>query len=652
MWVISALWPLVLLAPLLPGLPTQTLKGFPWRQEIVLALLLSLTLALLARRSRRTGAGLEYLALTELRTLFPLTLFVFWSAASILWAASTFPAIHHTLVWGAYLLFFFMLCRAARSPRLVRSSIITLGVVIAIISISCLVEFWGSSHLLIRSSTGLGEPLAVAIPIFTALALKLRRTRAAVFCGAIALLAWLAVLQSLERAPAIGVSLALFILLTASFFRQHWRPRLSRALVLLLLFGGATALQTLPSPLTQDRPSFVTRLQTATGANDPNTSVRLLTWAVGFEMWRARPLLGVGANNYDTAFAEARARFSASHANSGLVALMEERLVERAHNEYIQILAELGLIGFALFLGFCLLLMLAAWRVLRRAQSPLALGAVCSLVVFALSSGASSVSFRWLGSGLVFFFAAAFVSHFAAQCEPGIVKKSLRLTPAFAHAVMVSALLFSLLMLFGRGAQATNAVLQGMAESAASDERVEQLYERALLWNPLDATTHFNYGMWLYLDRRAPQAIEHLRYAVTRGYNSSVCYAYLAAAEAGAGEMQAAARTLAEAVRVYPRSVFLRVRHAAALSESGQISAANEEYAAALSLNSRAARGWRQLICFGRKAAKTAAFYDKSIAMPGELSPENCIFAVLDENERRQPGAVLEERPALEAAVH
>ena len=651
LWLISSLWPLVLLAPLVPGLPTQSLKGLPWRQELVLAFLFSITLTLLARRARQTGEGAHNLLRAEIRTLFPLTLFFFWSAASILWAVSTFPAIHHTFVWGAYLLFFFMLGRAARRPRLIRASITTLAVTVSIISISCIVEFWGSSHLLIRSSTGLGEPLAVAVPIFLALALKLRRARAAAGCGATAVLAWLAVLQSLERAPALGVSVALVILVIASLVWRHWRPRsLRRALILLLLFGGTTALQTLPSPLTQDRPSFVTRLQTATGADDPNTSVRFLTWAVGFEMWRTRPLIGVGANNYDTAFADARARFSAAHPDSGLVALTEERMAERAHNEYIQILAELGAIGFVLFLVFCVALILAAWRVLRRARSPLALGSVCSLVVFALSSGASSVSFRWLGSGLIFFFAAALVSHFSAE-RAQVLTKYFSFAPAFARAVMVSALAFSLLMLAGRGAQATNAVSQGMAESAANDERVDQLFMRALDWNPLDAATHFNYGMWLYLDRRAPQALPHLRYAVARGYNSSVCYAYLAAAEAGAGELRAAEQTLAYAVRVYPRSVFLRVRHAAALVETGQTAQAQEEYAAALALDSRAARGWRQLISFGRKAAKTAAFHDKGIAMPGELTPENCIYAALDENDRRQPTAVIEETSGLKAAV-
>jgi tetratricopeptide (TPR) repeat protein len=328
-------------------------------------------------------------------------------------------------------------------------------------------------------------------------------------------------------------------------------------------------------------------------------------------------------------------------------------LVERTHNEYIQILAELGIVGFTFFLLFGVALILAAWRVLRRSESPLALGGVCSLVVFALSSGASSVSFRWLGSGLIFFFAAALVSRFSINYAEGETRQRyLKLAPAFARTAAVLALAFSLLMLVGRGAQATNAVLQGMAGSASSEEGVERFFSRALSVNPLDATTRFNYGMWLYMEKRDSQAaVPYLRYAVARGYNSSVCYAYLAAAEAGAGDMAAAEQTLSQAVRVYPRSVFLRVRHATALAESGRSIEAGEEYRTALALNSRTARGWRQLICFGRKAAKTAAFYDKTIAMPGELTPENCIFAVLDENDRRPPVASLEESSLLNAMV-
>jgi O-antigen ligase len=655
LWITGVLWTLALLAPFAPLLPKT--GGLPWRQEFVLAFLLVLTLSLLTRRVWKRADQLRFtLRRDELLILLPLFLFVLWSAASMLWAVSVFPAMHHTLVWGAYLIFFLLMRRAAGNPRLMRASMIGLAGVIWILSFACAVEFWLApndipvrSDSLFRYFNGFGEMMAVAIPLFSALALRLRRTRAALFCGATAVFAWLAMFQALERAPIISASVALLILAGASLFVRRFRPRsLKRALLLLAGFAAATALLAVPSPLNEGRVSAATRLQ-STSASEANTRVRFLFWGIGLEMWREHPLTGVGASNYDTAYPEARAQFSIRHADSDLIAMDEEMLVERAHNEYVQILAELGAIGFALFVAFCVGLIIAAWRALRHARSPLALGAVCSLAAFALSSGASSASFRWMGGGLVFFFAAALVSRFSASVTQS-EKKSFNLAPAFARTATVSALLFALLMFGSKSMQATSVLLQGRLASAETNEEVDELFRRAIAWNPLDAPLHFNYGMWLYQENRAGAAVPHLRYAAERGFNASVCYAYLAAAEAGAGDFEAAEKTLAHAVRVYPRSIFLRVRHASALAELKRAEEANEEYASALTLNSRVARGWRQLICFGRKTAKTAAFWDRSIAMPGELFPENCIFAVLDENEKRKPVAILDESSPLTAA--
>ena len=637
--LLTILWPLVLLAPLTPGLPKPTSGGLPWSQELVLALLLCITLGQLAYRAFKSS-GSSTFPRHELFVFFPLMLFVLWSAASLLWAPSVFPALHHSFLWASYLLFFLVVRRALKSPRLLRASLITLGTVICMISVACMVEYWGSSALLIRTSIGLGEPFAAALPIFTVLALRLRRRRAALFCGATAVLAWLAMLQSLERAPAIGATAALLLIAGGSAIKRSWRPRrLSRVVLLISFLAAATALQMLPSPAADSRPSPFARLQTT--SEDANTRVRFLCWAVGLEMWRDRPMTGVGANNYDTVFPEARARFSANNPDSPLIRLNEGFLVERAHNEYVQILSELGVVGFALFLAFAVALIIAAWRALRHAQNALALGAAASLVAFAISSGASSVSFRWMGSGLVFFFSAALVLHLASS-QP-VAEKTVALSPAFRRPAMATALVLSLLILGGRGTQATSSIFQSRASSAPTAESVQRLYHSALAWNPYDSSAHFSFGMWLYLQRRAPEAVAHLRFAVEHGLNASVCYAYLAAAEAGAGDFLAAERTLERATRVYPRSVFLRVRHASALAEAGDTTKAEEEYREALALNPREARGWRQLICFGRNAAKTAAFYDKSIAMPGELVPENCIFAVLDENERRRPVRVFDE---------
>src|SRR5207237_1096870 len=348
--IVGVLWPLALLAPFVPGLPRPSNGGPTWRQEATIALLLSATLALLWRRARRrrrpgetnargfvrTSSHVSGICGLELTLAATLAAFVLWAAASALWASDVLAAIHYALSWATYLLFFLSLCCAARDARLMRASLAVLAAVVLVISAASIVGYYGSPNSLIRQN-GLGEPVAVCIPLFAALALRVRRARAALLCGAAATLGWLSMLEIAERAPLFGVLAGLALLASSSVARKPFRPR-SAARALLL---------------------------------------------------------------------------AAAHPDSSLVEMNERYLSAGAHNEYLEILGELGATGLALFVAFCAALVWAAWRALRSATSPLVPGAVACLAAFAVSSGASSVSFRWFGSGLIFFFAAALVTRFA-----------------------------------------------------------------------------------------------------------------------------------------------------------------------------------------------------------------------------------------------
>jgi tetratricopeptide (TPR) repeat protein len=237
-----------------------------------------------------------------------------------------------------------------------------------------------------------------------------------------------------------------------------------------------------------------------------------------------------------------------------------------------------------------------------------------------------------MGGGLLFFFAAAIVSRAGANAlQPE--RQSIKLAFIPARVATAAALALALLMFGGRGAQGLSTCLRGVAQSRTDIAQAEPLYKSALRLNPFDATAHLDFGVRLYAERRAGEAVPHLRYALERGMNTSVCYAYLAAAEAGSNDFAAAERTMARAVSVYPRSVFLRARHAAALKTTGRDAEAEREFAVALSLDSRTARGWQELMSGGAERAKATAYKDKSVAMPGELYPENCILAVIAEYE-------------------
>jgi len=643
--IFAIAWPVVFLAPLVPGLPKAWLSSLSWRQEFAIALLLIVTLTLLLKQTARVVC----LHRGELSALLPLTLFLAWSATSLIWAKGTLHALHYNLTWASYLICFVLMLRIAASPRLLRASLTSLATVISIVSIASALEFWSVSPeayqfaLILRRSTGLGEPFAVAVPLFGLLAITVRKRRVAWCCGITTVLAWLATLQSLERAPLLGASAGLLVIIAGLIVQKAWRPRYPRrALAVVILLVAATAFQTLAPGIGSSFRRFKQM-----NDKDPNTRVRLLTWSIGLEMFREEKVHGVGANNFELAYPEARAEFSARHADSSLVGQQEDFLAQRAHNEYVQILAELGLVGFTIFLMFGVALIRLAIKALRAARNPLALGSVSSLVTFAVSSGASSVSFRWLSSGLLFFFVAAIMIRFAARASER--EREINIAPALLSTVSLAAMAISIVMLCGVGALGMAAMLRGMAIAQSSsltanpdssrDSATEHLFRSALKWNPYDGPTRFAFGLWLNGKHRNREAVDHLRFATENGFNSSTCYAFLAAAEASAGDSRASEQTLARALRIYPRSVFLRVRHSIALAEAGNPAAADHEYQEALASNAPEARGWRQLMCFGPDSAYAAARENENILPPKKLEPESWAYPAILEQAARPPFA-------------
>jgi len=197
-----------------------------------------------------------------------------------------------------------------------------------------------------------------------------------------------------------------------------------------------------------------------------------------------------------------------------------------------------------------------------------------------------------------------------------------------------------LLLLFCFSAQAISSTLHGTALWGKDRNKSDRLYQAALHWNPYDPVNHYNYGIFLLNNNQASSSVPHLRFAVEHGFNSSLCYGYLVTAEIKSGDLAGAERSLSEALSAYPQSIFLRVRYANVLARLGRTEEGDRQYESAILLNGRMARGWYQLVSLGLDAATAAARNDATIALPGELKPELCIFTVLDE--KKKPSADLE----------
>jgi O-antigen ligase len=119
------------------------------------------------------------------------------------------------------------------------------------------------------------------------------------------------------------------------FFRDNLYKKIGAALLtVILLAGTVSALYTI-RPVSAD--------------------ARLLMWKVGFDAFLEHPASGIGYGNMQHEYMEYQADFFADEKNIAPYIKVVGN-VDHIHNEYIQLLAETGIIGFGLFAVFILAL--------------------------------------------------------------------------------------------------------------------------------------------------------------------------------------------------------------------------------------------------------------------------------------------------------
>lgn len=92
--------------------------------------------------------------------------------------------------------------------------------------------------------------------------------------------------------------------------------------------------------------------------------VRTWDWWVGWEMFKDSPLVGVGLGNYKLNFIPYKAKFLATLEGAGYDFYIAR--AAQAHNEYVQVVAELGVLGVFATLVLLGAIPITFWRRLRR----------------------------------------------------------------------------------------------------------------------------------------------------------------------------------------------------------------------------------------------------------------------------------------------
>ncbi|MBK7802519.1 MAG: hypothetical protein IPJ55_07575 [Chloracidobacterium sp.] len=98
-----------------------------------------------------------------------------------------------------------------------------------------------------------------------------------------------------------------------------------------------------------------------------------------------------------------------------------------------------------------------------------------------------------------------------------------------------------------------------------------------------------------------------------------------------AGDRTSAESTLTESLRIFPRSVLLRIKYAIFLGSGGRETEAISQHNIAANIDRKQALGWEYLLKSGSVNAFLAARNNSEIALPADLLPEAAVRHYLDD---------------------
>jgi O-antigen ligase/Tfp pilus assembly protein PilF len=642
-YIFAAFWSLLLLANFVPTIPQpEVIIGYLWKVEFALAAFLFIALVLFLKVSK--DKILSFNRQEFLWIILPLLAFTAWSGISVFWAESQRDAVHHTLLWACYCVFYLLIRQIVSRPSRLNMSLSVTGIVVAIIGTVCLIEYFSTSYDLSGNVSlrynKYAEAIATLFLLFAAISIG-RKTRSAYFFGAIAIIGWLGIVFSLGRTQFLAALFAVFVFVGFALIRTGRGISLKKAAIFSCVFVTITIFSQISL---FDQNSQQTTFKRLSGDEHSQMSfqVRMLTWQIALETFRQSPLVGVGAENFAANYETARLDLAESDPQNPNLNVYEEILPERAHNEFLQILSELGIVGIAFFGWFLLGIARLVFSIREKRATLLSVAALAGIFAFLLSSAASSYSFRVPANGLCFFFVLAIaVKSLEARVLRLESKKlfDLRLKTSDLKLALPALVICTAMLIFSTVRGVSLMYLQ-FAQTSADKIEAGEYFRKAIDFDSENAVLRYYYAQELYKNKRADEAIPQMRFAIDRGLATSISYFNLASAQTVAGKPLDAEKTFAEAIKAYPRSVFLRTSYAALLAENGKDAESEMEYKKALEINPQQAKSWRIARTEGMRKLSDAENGDKNLVKAMELRPTDAIYALLDFQRQFNPNLV------------
>jgi O-antigen ligase len=299
---------------------------------------LLLVISWLAAASTRDEQGTNFISAHPSMT-YVLAVFVAWSTLSVVWAESSSVAFNASFRYLQNLLLFLIVFTAIRKRRdavWLAAAFVAGATIAAVFAIAYRPD--PGQYDVARAAGTVGDPnelasvLVAGVILAGVLVFMLKRSPLLRLAAAGAVgLCTLGLLFTFSRGGLVALGCAM---VASVFVAGRYRPAILSVMAIVGLFGVGYFTALAP----QESRDRITKLDGGTGRTD--------IWRVGSRMVSAHPVRGVGSGNF---------QLSSVHyllKNPG--AVRYDYFVDHpkvAHNTYLHVLAELGLVGLALFLA-------------------------------------------------------------------------------------------------------------------------------------------------------------------------------------------------------------------------------------------------------------------------------------------------------------
>ena len=280
--------------------------------------------------------------------------------------------------------------------------------------------------------------------------------------------------------------------------------------------------------------------------------IRSWDWWVGWEMFKDHPVVGVGLGNYKLNFIPYKAKFLASPQGAGYNFYIAR--AAQAHNEYVQVVAELGSLGILAVLALLITVPVSLWVRLRRNLDESdrfdLLLFVCGVVAF-LVHALVSFPAHLPASSLVLVLVLG-LSSAHAYGESAQVSISLKRWPLKATATVLIVLCLGVSVIGVRDYRANLLLGRGIRQLQMGQTRLaEATLERSLRLDFCPRQTYYYLATAKLKQGRYEEAMANLEMCLTRFVDESV-YLTFANLAVNLGETEKARETVELLLSTHP----------------------------------------------------------------------------------------------------